>query len=152
MNIRDWMACTDPESMLQFLGDRAGMPAFRRFAVECCRRLDDLIPKESTYRTEFDRLDCLTSGTFEDHTEIAEALDGALHASHFAAMARATEGEVAAACAVAAVYCALLDGGSLATVNHARSLLKGAPASRARYDEERRAQADLLRDLARPFK
>jgi len=152
MNKQDWMDCTDPEPMLQFLADRAGVPIFRQFAVECCRRLDDLIPKGSTYRTEFDRLDCLTSGTFEDDTGIAEALEGALHASHFAAMARATEGEVAAACGVAAVYRALLDGGSFAAVNHARSLLKGAPKYRARYDEERRAQSDLLRDLARPFK
>jgi hypothetical protein len=152
MKKEDWMVCADPASMLGFLADRAGVPVFRRFAFECCQRIGGLIPEGSSDRNDFERLDCLTSGTFEENVEIAEAEKGALMTSYYAAMAKATEGAAAEACAVAAVECALFEGGSFAAENMARVQLARARPYKSRYEEELRAQADLLRRLATPFK
>ncbi len=44
----EWMACTDPGPMLDFLRDKATDRKLRLFAVACCRDIWDLIPTEAS--------------------------------------------------------------------------------------------------------
>jgi hypothetical protein len=47
MTESEWLACTDPQKMLEFLRDKARLdPRLRRLAVECCRRIRHLITDE----------------------------------------------------------------------------------------------------------
>ena len=43
MTEQEWIECTDPEVMMEFLGEKKLDPRLRRFAVECCRRVRHLI-------------------------------------------------------------------------------------------------------------
>ena len=46
MNETEWMACTDPWEMLEFLEPRASNRKLQLFAVACCRRIDPFITDE----------------------------------------------------------------------------------------------------------
>lgn len=48
MNEAEWMACDDPEPMLEFLHDRAGKRKLRLLAVGFCRCHADLLPDDSS--------------------------------------------------------------------------------------------------------
>src|SRR6266496_2487102 len=45
MTEAEWLACTDPLSMLDFLSDKTNARKLRLFAVACCRRVCHLLPK-----------------------------------------------------------------------------------------------------------
>src|SRR4051794_19754208 len=44
----DWLVCTDPERMLDFLGDQASIRKRRLFACGCCRRIWHLLSYEGS--------------------------------------------------------------------------------------------------------
>ncbi|HKB40624.1 MAG TPA: hypothetical protein VKD72_29630 [Gemmataceae bacterium] len=46
MTEAEWLTCTEPKPMLEFLGDRASDRKFRLFGCACCRRLWDLLPSD----------------------------------------------------------------------------------------------------------
>jgi hypothetical protein len=50
MTEAEWLACARPQTMLEFLGDRAGERKLRLFACACCRRLAPLLRSESARR------------------------------------------------------------------------------------------------------
>jgi hypothetical protein len=48
----EWMACTDPTPMLEFLRGNASERKFRLLAVACCRRVWNLLDEESRNKVE----------------------------------------------------------------------------------------------------
>src|SRR5262249_17081188 len=46
MTEAEWLACTEPKPMLEFLRGRASDRKFRLFGCACCRRLWDLLPSD----------------------------------------------------------------------------------------------------------
>ena len=46
MTEAEWMACTDPQQMLDFLWKKASDRKLRLFEVACCRRMWHLLPEQ----------------------------------------------------------------------------------------------------------
>jgi hypothetical protein len=51
MTEQEWLHCTDPRSMLEFLRDRASDRKLRLFACACCHRVAGLLPDEASRST-----------------------------------------------------------------------------------------------------
>jgi hypothetical protein len=135
--------------MLHFLAGRAGEPVFRRFALGCCRR-PGVLQAWDAGRSALGRLEALAAGGGSGPTD---AVGAARSASSWAALAAATSGPAAQACAMAAVFTALLGEDSCAVQAGARVMLAGltGPPDPRRIEAERLVQADLLRSLCDPF-
>jgi hypothetical protein len=138
MTEQEWFACTDPEPMLEFLGEsgRASERKLRLFAVACCRRVWHLL-KDERSEGAVEVLELLVEG---------KAGREKLMAAHEAA------GQAWGTPARTAVYDAsALEwevGQAAKTASHAA--WAGVGGSRA---DERKGQADLLRCVAsNPFR
>src|SRR5262245_16335653 len=46
MDEAEWLACTEPKPMLEFLKGKASDRKLRLFGCACCRRLWDLLPSD----------------------------------------------------------------------------------------------------------
>jgi hypothetical protein len=69
MTEAEWMACTDPTPMLEFLRPKVTERKLRLFAVACCRRIWEILPDEecrSALETAEQFAEGLASGTSLD--------------------------------------------------------------------------------------
>ncbi len=118
MTEKEWLNCSDPDILLQFLRDRASDRKLRLFACACRRRIWNLLDERVRKEVE----------AIERAADAGEGKSGAwltaqAEASHVAAQASAA---------------AKARGGEAAAV--------GA------WDEQRRAQCALLREVFSPFR
>jgi hypothetical protein len=96
MTETEWLACTDPEPMLEFLRGRGGDRKLRLFAAACCRRIWSLLP-DKRGRRAVEAVEAFADGL---------AARGALGAAREAAMQARIAAPFAGAAwsAVAAAY------------------------------------------------
>jgi hypothetical protein len=159
----EWLACTEPTPMLEFLGDRASSRKLRLFAVACCRRIWPLIT-EAHCREAVE-----IAERFADELVTAEAQEAAhLAAERVRQEVEDTEAPLFSGVAYATAYAAsytIHDKGTVwlacrAAVNtacaagHALSD-QGASENEvaAAYNAEFAAQTALVRDLfGNPFR
>ncbi|MBV9126371.1 MAG: hypothetical protein JO112_23735, partial [Planctomycetes bacterium] len=134
MTEAEWLACDNPDRMLQHLGTRVSARKLRLFACACGRRLWDVLPDNATRRAVEVLENCADGlGTFQDLQMAVASAETA---------ERRTQGrERAAARAVGAAW---------STVEHACSAAaQASPAPAA----ERVYQAYLLREVVgNPFR
>jgi hypothetical protein len=78
MTEQEWLACTDPEVMLDSLRGKASDRKLRLFAVGCCRRVWASI-KDERFRTAIQRAELFADGMVTKE-EMTEARDAALPA------------------------------------------------------------------------
>ncbi len=138
MNEKDWLACEDPDQMLEFLRGMASDRKLRLFAVACCYRVSPYIPSERNIEA-IEVLERFADGLANDkERKYVHGWNRILAISN-AASPSVTEAAYYAAGAASAIYAS-------ATV-HDSTNATWHTSERA----ERVEQARLLRDLFGSF-
>ncbi len=148
MTKAEWDESANPLPMLRFLAQQAGTPTFRRFARECCRRVEHFVPADERWKLE--KLDELASGeeALEDHGLVAKSVEAAANAAGWCAYAQATNDEAGrASFARAAVHSALIFGPFEMDHDPCSDLARYKWDS-GRINAEYAEQANLLRRMA----
>jgi hypothetical protein len=150
MTEEQWNCCTDPDSMLEFIGGRASKRKLRLFGVACCRRVWHLMA-DPRHRDAIEAAErfadgLLTEEEFEEALqpivalwpESSDARKGGWEPSHYMTAAiRHLDGGGAAA------YAASFAARGLACLAGE----EGSPSWLAACRAEESAQCDLIRDL-----
>lgn len=70
MTEADWLACTDPDAMLEFLQGRSSQRKLKLFEVACCRRVEHLMTdsrhRDAVAAAERFADDLMTEAEFEE--------------------------------------------------------------------------------------
>jgi hypothetical protein len=74
MEESEWLACTEPQKMLKFLGDRASQRKLQFLAMACCRRVWHLL-ESSNLRKAVDVLEQFADGGADEDSVRAFAWD-----------------------------------------------------------------------------
>ncbi len=144
MTESEWLACSDPAPMLEFLKGNASDRKLRLFAVACCRRVSRRLPDERS------RLAVEVAERFADWSATAAALAAARAGAQDVAGGDYRPGDpraVAHAPALAARGWHFHYRDEVAWALDVAAAAAG-PSEPGRH--ERPAQADLLRDLFGP--
>jgi hypothetical protein len=144
----EWDRRDSPLPMLRFLTQRAGIPTFRLFAYECCRRVESLIPAEE--RWKLDKLAELASGEegLENRPTVADSVRAAEYVAAWCAFAQATDDHAGkVSFARAAVQAALIFGALEPGHNPYGDIGRFKPNA-DKVNAEYAVQAVLLRRLA----
>jgi hypothetical protein len=156
----EWLACTDPTPMLEFLGNKASERKLRLFAVACARRIWHLFTDERS-RRGVEIAERWADQRASD--EERQAGRGAAHAAFMEARGTAPfDSEAPSGPAATVAYAAYSASGGdteeYTAWNAAEGLAYRAgarndPSWVAAFQAERAAQCDLLRDLfGKPFR
>jgi hypothetical protein len=165
----EWLACNDPDRMLEFLKDRARKRKLQLFACACCRRAWHLLPDGRT-RQALETAERFTEGlATKDELEAAEVdAENAADDYYGAAVAVWTTVTAIGASPVSVCHFVTLAAYEAAEALRDASAKSPKPtiattwdavrkpaeyAKRTAWDSERKQQADLLRDLfGNPFR
>jgi hypothetical protein len=161
MTEAEWQTCTDPERMLAALNRRASARKRRLFAVACCRRIWPLLDDEALRQTvlQAERLAeqpasredwarCRRPAIERAKQRRREGTSLAFPYYAVLAAADAVAREAALGTANQAAWAVAL---ARADQNRPQRDLTWAAIRDAVHAAERQAQADLLRDVFRPF-
>jgi hypothetical protein len=143
MTESEWLQQADPRPMLEALRGRASERKLRLFGIACCRRIWHLL------RDERCRLAVLVAEQFAERI----VRDGARKAARAEALQAAPPiSEFSAARKAVLAVCALLDGQAYFAALTASNDAAATLLQTDRIAEEKKVQADLLRDiLGYPF-
>jgi len=137
MTEAEWLACTDPEPMLEFLRGKASERKMRLFACACCRRIWGVL-EHPLGREAVEVAEC-----YADRKETKNELSAA---SYAAALAGADYGSINGLAVLAALSASADEDRALDAAGIAACV---APDD----DDERIAQCGLFRDIAgNPFR
>ena len=98
----EWLACADPDDLLEFLRDRASDRQFRLFMCACCRRLLPLLPRTPAHDRRLCEKYVAHGEQFADGLSTWEEMAAALNEREFAKVSH--EGYLAALAAKQATY------------------------------------------------
>lgn len=162
MNESEWLNCSDPQPMIDFLNGKIGEELLRQFAIQCCRRIWPLIQEANegaeTAVASAEQLLNQQISSDAKRVELYTAATAACAAFAAAAAGADTAGdrEEAKGLAAHAAFAASALSGTGYAEDEAMVWSVAADASHAddanQDATERKAQAELLRTIARnPF-
>jgi hypothetical protein len=158
MTEEQWLACTDPKPMLEFLRGKASDRQLRLFACACCRRVWHSIPPYDRRTVEVAEAFADGLATMEELTDscqVSESRPGSLDEGNFDP---AGEGEEYDPYCVpwpssATSACALDAEDAAGDASYWSARLAGWTRPDEVYRDEVKAQAQLLRDvIGSPFR
>jgi hypothetical protein len=158
MTEAEWLTCSDPEPMLEFLRDKASSRKLRLFAAACCRSIWPLLLDERS-RKAVEAAECFANGELsEEEWEVAHLGAGDAFQTAKSPACRDAHAPRTAACAAArAALLSLLpdalEAAACASYQAANAARRAAGAEFTRYFAlARLSQAHLLRELiGNPF-
>jgi hypothetical protein len=153
MTEAEWLACSDPEPMLEFLRDRASSRSLRLFAVGCCRSIWPLLTDERS-RAAVEAAERYANGELSEnewslaHRCAGDAFQAAKTPACRDALAPRTAGCAAARAALLCLVPDALEAAATASFQAANATRR-RPGSDFLVDfaTARLAQVRLLRDL-----
>jgi hypothetical protein len=157
MTEAEWVACTDPVPMLEFLRGRASDRKLRLFAVACCRRAAACLTDETMRLLE--AAEGLAEGAIDDRERRAQreiAMRAGWHSDPGTAHARGPAKAAVAWALARRAYDAARCAASYSTPAAMRFTWDGRPVPaeltwEKRGANERAVQAALLRDIFGPL-
>ncbi len=149
MTEAEWLKCTDPKPMLEFLGERASQRKLRLFAVVCCRRLWNLLSDKYS-RKALTIAERYADGDVSQK-KLGFARGDARRAAEFAHREERPRADASAMWAVSLV-CEAFIGSALVAVGLA-ARCEAYPGYPSRLADAQKEQSSLLRDMfGSPFR
>jgi len=146
MTESEWLACTDPQQILEFVRDRASDRKRRLFTCACCRRVWDALTDQRS-RSAVEAAERYADG-LAGREELAAQAEAAEAPASAVASARAREAVVSLVPHVTQAALAAAGERADATIWAAWATSEATRVP----DQERRHQCALLRDLFNPFR